>query len=109
MKTYWQIEQEVKAAAIRCGQYVVLFQIAHGVKRACVSAKQLDRFEKVVGVYDQNLEPGQVIEDLADYFGEDRELKCSASRIYKCTPRRKNHGEAILSTQGSRADNRLVV
>lgn len=97
MKNYWQIEQTIRAVAIRTQGYVVLFPWGKaGIKRACVDPAQLGAYPVPLAIYDANFEPGAVIEDLSHHFGPGKEIFFGASRTYKC--RRPKRGEAILST-----------
>lgn len=96
MKNFWQIEQEVRAAAVRSGKFVVLVPWGKGLKRACAEANRIDDFKNVVGVYSKDFAPNQVIEDLVEFFGEEREIKFSASRLYVCRPKEHRHGKDVL-------------
>jgi len=97
MKTFWQIEHEVRAAATRSGQQVVLLPWGqNGVKRACVAPSAVDKFEDMIGVYNSDFAPNAVIEDLVDYFGQECEVKFGASRIYRCKPKESGDGQAVL-------------
>lgn len=87
MKNYWQIEQEVRAAAIRTQGCVVLIPWGReGVKRACVDPTTIEGFPVPIAVYDAGFTPGAVIEDLIHHFGAKKSIPFSTSRLYKCRP-----------------------
>jgi hypothetical protein len=97
MKTFWQIEHEVRAAAIRSGQQVLLVPWGpQGVKRVYVTPAMVDKFPDMIGLYDQNFAPNAVIEDLIEHFGQECEVKFGASRINRYQPKEKGDGQAVL-------------
>lgn len=98
MKTFWQIEHEVRACAIRKDCCVALVPWGqNAIKRVCLDQKRAYEFKEVIGLYNKDFEPNTVIDDLIDYYGEEREIKFGASQIYYKVAKGAKDAEAILS------------